>query len=348
MKLMKMFAALALCALLCLPTAFAEGYTSYGSDGGASTGYGETPVNQATISQLTNIYLAAEAIDGYEIGYGERFSFNEVVGERSAENGYQIAANGRGARVRGGGVSQVATTLLLAVEDFDWMVLEDYTAYGSRFTGNYVDDGALAVITDYKAGYDLAFESLYPGSVTIEAWVSGDALCVALTGYDEWQGGYDEQAIAATPMPTEAGQIENVYLSASLISGCELSYGEKFSFNGTVGPRTAQAGFVNALNGRGVRVCGGGVAQVASTIYLAAKQMDSVTIDPVRTYGDRFTGGYVNDPADAVVTDYNAGIDFSFTYYGASTLMISIYEADGMLYCSLYEMGNGYSYAGGE
>ena len=56
----------------------------------------------------------------------------------------------------------------------------------------------------------------------------------------------------------------------------------------------------------------------------------------------------VNDPADAVVTDYNAGIDFSFTYYGASTLMISIYEADGMLYCSLYEMGNGYSYAGGE
>ena len=87
MKLMKMFAALALCALLCLPTAFAEGYTSYGSDGGASTGYGETPVNQATISQLTNIYLAAEAIDGYEIGYGERFSFNEVVGERSADNG---------------------------------------------------------------------------------------------------------------------------------------------------------------------------------------------------------------------------------------------------------------------
>ena len=56
----------------------------------------------------------------------------------------------------------------------------------------------------------------------------------------------------------------------------------------------------------------------------------------------------MNDPADAVVTDYNAGIDFSFTYYGASTLMISIYEADGMLYCSLYEMGNGYSYAGGE
>ena len=33
----------------------------------------------------------------------------------------------------------LATTLLLAVEDFDWMVLEDYTAYGSSYqsTGGY-------------------------------------------------------------------------------------------------------------------------------------------------------------------------------------------------------------------
>ena len=88
-----------------------------------------------------------------------------------------------------------------------------------------------------------------------------------------------------------------------------------------------------------MRVCGGGVAQVASTIYLAAKQMDSVTIDPVRTYGDRFTGGYVADSADAIVTDYNAGIDFSFTYYGANTLVISVYDSDGTLWCCLYESG---------
>ncbi len=336
MKRMRMFLAWILCALLCLPAACAEGYAGY------SAGYAETPVNEATISQLTNIYLAAAAIDGYEIGYGERFSFNEVVGERSAEAGYQIAANGRGARVRGGGVSQVATTLLLAIESFDWMIVEDYSVYGDRFTGNYVNDGNLAVVTDYKAGRDLAFESLYPGTVTIEAWVTGDTLCVALTGIDNWGGNYGNEVMAATPMPTEYGQIENVYLAASLISGYELNYGEKFSFNGVVGPRTANAGFVNATNGRGVRVTGGGVAQVASTVYLAAKQMDNVTIDPIRTYGDRFTGGYVNDPADAVVTDYNAGIDFSFTYYGSSTLTISLYEDEGLLYCSLYETGDGY------
>ena len=339
MKRMRMILACLLCLGVCLPAACAQGYPS---NSGYDVGYGETSVASATISQLTNIYLAAEAIDGYEIEYGDRFSFNEVVGERSADAGYQIAANGRGARVRGGGVSQVATTLLLAVMDFDWMLLEDYSVYGDRFTGDYVDDGDLAVITDYKAGRDLAFECLYPGSVTVEAWVTGDSLCVALTGHDAWGFDYGTEAVAATPMPKEYGQIENVYLAASQITGYELSYGERFSFNGVVGPRTASAGFVSATNGRGVRVTGGGVAQVASTIYLAAKEMDNVTIDPVRTYGDRFTGDYVDDPADAVLTDYSAGIDFSFTYYGASTLTISIYENEGMLYCSLYEAGTGY------
>ncbi len=331
MRLWKLFLACVLCAAFCLPAAQAQGSPGYVS------GYAETPVDNATISQLTNIYKAAAAIDGWELELGDRFSFNEVVGERSAEAGYQIAVNGRGARVRGGGVSQVATTLLLAAQDFGWVDIEDYTTYGDKFTGDYVDDGKLAIVTDYKAGHDLAFESLYPGKVTIEAWVSGDSLCVALTGYGGQISG-DAEASASTPMPAEKGQADNILLASSLIDGCELTYGEKFSFNNIVGPRTAEAGFVNATNGRGVRVTGGGVAQVASTVYLAAKQLNCLTIDPVRTYGDRFTGGYVSDSADAVVTDYNAGIDFAFTYYGSKTLLISLCEDEGRLWCYLYEL----------
>ena len=335
MKMIRVLFVCLLCVALCMPAAHGEAYLSY--DGG----YAETSITGVSISQLTNIYRAAEAINGYELVSGERFSFNDVVGPRTAAAGYQIAENGRGARVRGGGVSQLATTLLMAIDDFGWMDVEDYTTYGDKFTGGYVDDGDMAVVTDYAAGHDLAFESYYPGVVMIEAWVTDNALCVALTGYDGWAGG-DDKVLAAgeTPMPYEYGQMQNVWLASSLIDGYELSYGEKFSFNGVVGPRTAAAGFVNAANGRGVTVTGGGVAQVASTIYLAAKQLDSVTIDPVRTYGDRFTGGYVADSADAIVTDYNAGIDFSFTYYGANTLVISVYDSDGTLWCCLYESGS--------
>ncbi|MBQ8952559.1 MAG: VanW family protein [Clostridia bacterium] len=337
MKMMRVVFVCLVCLALCVPAAQADTYLSY--DGG----YAETSIAGATISQLTNIYRAAEAINGCELTSGQRFSFNDAVGPRTVEAGYQIAENGRGARVRGGGVSQVATTLLMAVEDFGWMDVEDYTTYGDKFTGGYVADGDRAVVTDYAAGHDLAFQSFYPGVVMIEAWVTDNALCVALTGYDGWAGAdYRALAEGSTPMPYEYGQTQNVRLASSLIDGCELSYGEKFSFNGVVGPRTAAAGFVNATNGRGVTVTGGGVAQVASTIYLAAKQLDSVTIDPVRTYGDRFTGGYVADSADAVVTDYNAGIDFSFTYYGAGTLVISLYDSDGTLWCCLYE-SSGYA-----
>ena len=273
-----------------------------------------------------------DSFDGVRIDGGERFSFNDAVGPRTTEKGYVRAVNGRGAKVRGGGVSQLAATLLLAVEDFGWMDVEEYMAYGDNFTGDYVGDASKAVVTDYEHDHDLAFTNRYPGPVAISAWVADSALCVSISpSLVAFEGGFADYgdnaawvgtlANGATPMPAENGQIQNVRLAASLIDGCRLRYGERFSFNGVVGPRTKDAGFVDAANGRGVQVTGGGVAQVASTVYLAVKQLDSITVDPVRTYGDRFTGGYVADSADAVVTDYNAGTDFSFTYYGARTLI---------------------------
>ena len=348
-KTAKVFMAVLLCAALGIGSAQAAS-NAYDS------GYGETSVYSCTTGQLTNICLAADAINGALIGSGERFSFNAAVGPRSTEKGYVRAINGRGSKVRGGGVSQVATTLLLAAEDFGWMDVEEYMAYGDNFTGGYVYDTSKAVVTDYEHEHDLAFTNGYPGPVTISAWVADNTLRVSITpagnsgnssysGYKGYTGSYDAGnvwigllASGATPMPVEYGQIQNVRLSASLIDGCQLRYGERFSFNAIVGPRTKDAGFVDATNGRGVQVTGGGVAQVASTIYLAVKQLDSITVDPVRTYGDRFTGGYVADSADAIVTDYNAGTDFSFTYYGVRTLRISVYEQDGLLCCALTEM----------
>ncbi|MBR3504957.1 MAG: VanW family protein [Clostridia bacterium] len=324
-----------LCAMLCAGAAQASSY-AYDS------GYGETSVYYCSTGQLTNIYLAADAINGITLGGGQRFSFNDTVGPRSAEKGYVRAVNGRGAKVRGGGVSQVATTLLLAVEDFGWMNVEDYMAYGDKFTGGYVYDTSKAVVTDYEHGHDLAFTNCYPGQVVIYAWVSDDALHVTVSpSSSSGSSGYSYSGVLAngvTPMPGEYGQRQNVNLAASLINGCQLRYGDRFSFNGIVGPRTKAAGFVDATNGRGVKVTGGGVAQVASTVYLAVKQLDSITVDPVKTYGDRFTGGYVADSADAIVTDYNAGTDFSFTYYGVRTLLISLYEQNGMLWCTLTEI----------
>lgn len=65
----------------------------------------------------------------------------------------------------------------------------------------------------------------------------------------------------------------NLTLAATAISGCVIAPGETFSFNGTVGDRTAERGFREAnivVNGEFVKGVGGGVCQVSTTLYNAA------------------------------------------------------------------------------
>ena len=92
---------------------------------------------------------------------------------------------------------------------------------------------------------------------------------------------------------SDAG-LHNIELAVGALNGLALEPGELFSFNDTVGPRTRAEGYRGALNGRGVMVTGGGVAQVASTIYLAAVQTSGVSFDQVTVYGDRYDGDVVH------------------------------------------------------
>lgn len=69
------------------------------------------------------------------------------------------------------------------------------------------------------------------------------------------------------------GRRHNVELAAGLINGTVLLPGQTFSFNGVVGPRTAERGFAEAnviLGGRYTPGIGGGVCQVSTTLYNAA------------------------------------------------------------------------------
>ena len=152
---------------------------------------------------------------------------------------------------------------------------------------------------------------------------------------DTYAGDY---VYADTPLDSvsDAG-LHNIELAVGALNGLALEPGELFSFNDTVGPRTRAEGYRGALNGRGVMVTGGGVAQVASTVYLAVKDLDCVEIIDKSTYGDRFTDGYVEDTDDAIVTDYNAGTDFSFYYTGDGELRIELSVEDDELCCQVYE-----------
>lgn len=97
------------------------------------------------VNRTKNLELSAAAIDGYILKPGETFSFNEVVGQRTAAKGYKEAGvyvGGRTEQQLGGGICQVASTLfyctlysnLEVVERTEHQYLPDYIPYGMDAT----------------------------------------------------------------------------------------------------------------------------------------------------------------------------------------------------------------------
>ena len=318
--------------ILCL-CVFAAGSAS------ADEIYAETPLHGADEAQLHNIRLAAQSVDGVCLGFGDEFSFNDIVGERAAEYGFLPAENGRGVEVVGGGVAQVATTVYLAMMQRDDIEYSSIYTYNERFVGSYVDSGYDAIATDYAGGIDFAFNSYHEGRMTIYMWLDDEALCCYVA--EEASGGVsrpDEcDGFAATPVPDSGAQRNNVHLAAMSVDGWLMFPGEEFSFNKAVGPRSERFGYRRAENGRGVEVVGGGVAQVASTVYLALQDLDCVELTEMYTYGDAFVGKYVPGGDEAVLVDYTGELDFSFEYLGDQELTIYVYIEEDHLICEIYE-----------
>ena len=317
-----------------------------------------TPLYDASEEQLSNISLAVESLNGTFVPSGETFSFNDVVGPRTEETGYMYAINGRGSKAMGGGVSQVAATLYLALKQMDGIEYLEKKAYGSKFTGGYVDSGADAIITDYNEGIDFSFVNKGE-DLSISIWTTdSDVECSVANGGDSGEDGFDDDSFedesgfddedsfedssslagsASFYVDGDSALKNNIDLAASAINGTVLENGETFSFNDIVGPRTEDNGYENAVNGRGVKVVGGGVAQVASALWLAIKDMSDITVVDKSTYGNRYNQSYVDDADDAILTDYAAKIDFTFRNAGYGPLTIYTRLEDDTLTCEFYE-----------
>ena len=148
-------------------------------------------------------------------------------------------------------------------------------------------------------------------------------------------------AEAFTPITVE-GEDHDAYLNnldtcIESINDLELDTGETFSFNETVGERSEARGYQTAPNGRGVEVVGGGVAQVATTIYLAVKQMDDMEVTEKTTYGSDFCENYVAREQDALMTDYRQAADFCFVNRGANVI-ITLWRDENNVYCKLSQL----------
>lgn len=292
--------------------------------------------------QTHNAMLAADVIDGLVLSYGGSFSFNELVGPRTEDRGFVSALNGRGVEVVGGGVAQTASALYLALLNLaDGSVSFDELAfYGDRYAGSYVPDGSQAIMVDYNANRDFRFTSYYPGSITLTFEQTDDALVcqILLNAQADVFGFATDDALRPESMPARSSAasvslvcdggdaaLSNIALAADSIYDLTLAPGDAFSFNAVVGPLESRYGYCEADNGRGEQVMGGGVTQVASALWLLIQNLRNVAIIEKSTYGNAYCQSYVANSSDAILVDYDTGIDFSFRYTGDSYLTLYVY-----------------------
>lgn len=163
--------------------------------------------------RTTNLRLACQAINGTVLQPGETFSFNDVVGERTAEKGYQegvIYISGSSEPALGGGICQVASTIYYCAMYAD---LEIVHREPHMFFVTYVPGGLDATV--YWGSVDFQFKNSTNYPLRIDADVSGGKVNIALVGTDEnnYTVKIDTERIATEPYQTVTKEGTGTYQS---------------------------------------------------------------------------------------------------------------------------------------
>jgi len=128
------------------------------------------------------------------------------------------------------------------------------------------------------------------------------------------------------------GRTNNIKLSAAKINGKMLQPDEIFSFNQTVGPRTAANGYQNAKIFSGKKVItgiGGGICQTSSTLYNAALEAGLPILE---RWPHSLPVAYAPPNRDATVSW--GGADFKFRNASGSPLKILCQVESGYVFAA--------------
>jgi vancomycin resistance protein YoaR len=136
--------------------------------------------------RVNNIHTLADALDGTLLAPGATFSFNDTIGPRTAEKGYQEApaiVNGVLVPQLGGGICQVGTTIFNTVFESGLPVVErkNHSFYISHYP-----KGRDATVS--FGGPDFKFKNDTDHFVLIAVGYSNSSLTISLYGTDP---GYD-------------------------------------------------------------------------------------------------------------------------------------------------------------
>lgn len=183
-------------------------------------------------------------------------------------------------------------------------------------------DEAKNIISAEADNYTIPLKTLYPKVTTND--IGTEAFPDLLSSY------------STSYATSDYNRSTNIALAASKINGTVLMPGDEFSFNGTVGKRTASAGFRQAgvyVNGKSAIDYGGGICQVSSTLYNAVLKSN---LDIVYRTNHMFTVGYVPIGLDATVSWGSP--DFKFKNSRSYPIKIVATTSNKKLYIKIYGM----------
>ncbi|MBO5478125.1 MAG: VanW family protein [Clostridia bacterium] len=142
-----------------------------------------TTFSTSNTNRTTNIKLASNKINGVVLLPGEEFSYNKVVGQRTAAAGYKSApvyVNGKVENGIGGGICQVSSTLYNTALRAN---LEIIKRSNHRFATGYVPLSTDATVS--WGGPEFIFKNSRKYPVKIVSQINGGKITVSIYGCKE-------------------------------------------------------------------------------------------------------------------------------------------------------------------
>ena len=134
--------------------------------------------------RTNNLKLAIEAVNQTVLQPKEEFSFNQTVGNRTKEKGYQEAIgydeNGEKKPTVGGGICQVSSTIYMAALNGNFEITERHS---HSHKVPYADENHDATVS--YGGYDFRFQNNRDKPIIIEAWTDEKSVSVLIKEINE-------------------------------------------------------------------------------------------------------------------------------------------------------------------
>lgn len=136
-----------------------------------------TPIVDDNENRINNIKITCSRISDTIVKANEEFSFCDVVGQPTADDGYEEAhafVDGKLTNAIGGGNCQVSTTIYNAAKEIDGVEITERHEHDKEV--GYIEKGKDATVAyDYL---DLKFENHNDFDLKLEAYIKDDKVCV--------------------------------------------------------------------------------------------------------------------------------------------------------------------------